>query len=462
MASNNFVVVDTSAVLRTENLGQKIISVSGNVFVICSTVVDELDSFKKGSDELNKMARMAIDWLDENFKSEPDKPMAVKGYPGFVMFKNFVYPNNSVKTDLNLEKPDHQIIWIAKQLKDTYKSSKVTVVSEDKNLRLRAKFLGLDAISYIKKENRENKFNESAVSIKTVKIEEKLLAKYYADKNVGIGRNKVSYNGKPLPNQSVLFQVGENKIPFCFDHITDTFREINTEISVAKIKPKNTEQGILIHSLMDPKISLVIVQGISGSGKTLLSMAAAIQQREHFQKIYVARPIVPLNNKDIGYLPGDQKQKIDPYMAPLWDNLEIIIDAQANDRDKNTIRDLKGEPKDDSGHKTNKKGGPKLQIQPLAYIRGRSLHDVFFIVDESQNLNPLEIKTIITRAGNNTKIVFTGDTNQIDTPYLDHESNGLSYLTNKFIATGGDPMVAIHYLSIGERSNLANLANKVL
>jgi PhoH-like ATPase len=212
------------------------------------------------------------------------------------------------------------------------------------------------------------------------------------------------------------------------------------------IMPKNAEQAFAIHALMNPEIKLMTLQGVAGTGKTLIALASALEQRKEFKQIFLARPIVPLSNKDIGYLPGDIKSKLNPYMEPLWDNLKFIQHQfQEHEREFLNITDM-----------VNKE---KLTIQPLAYIRGRSLSNIYFIVDEAQNLTPHEVKTIITRAGENTKIVFTGDVNQIDTPYLDSQSNGLSYLIDR---VKGHELYAHVTLEKGERSELANLANDVL
>ncbi|MFT3885712.1 MAG: PhoH family protein [Flavobacteriales bacterium] len=216
--------------------------------------------------------------------------------------------------------------------------------------------------------------------------------------------------------------------------------------NVFGISPKNAEQALAMAALLDPEIKLVTLQGAAGTGKTLLALACALEQRRDYRQIYVTRPVVPLSNKDIGYLPGDIQSKLDSYMQPLWDNLKLI---------KGNFEKHDSTPKRIDEMLENE----KIQIAPLAYIRGRSLSNIFFIVDEAQNLTPLEIKTVISRAGEGTKIVFTGDVHQIDTPYLDSESNGLSYLIDK---AKGDPLFAHITLEKGERSALANLANERL
>jgi PhoH-like ATPase len=207
------------------------------------------------------------------------------------------------------------------------------------------------------------------------------------------------------------------------------------QYSVSNIQPKNPEQAFALHALLNPEIKLVTIQGHAGTGKTLLALASALEQRKNYRQIFVTRPIIPLSNKDMGFLPGDIKSKIDPYMAPIWDNLKFIKDQLVDEK------------------------AQAISIAPLAYIRGRTLTKIFFIVDEAQNLTPHEIKTIISRAGEDTKIVFTGDIYQIDTPYLDAESNGLSYLIDK---AKNHSLYAHITLQKGERSELANLANDLL
>ena len=220
-------------------------------------------------------------------------------------------------------------------------------------------------------------------------------------------------------------------------------------------KPLNTHYLTEVNPLTDHQTQLfdsyaqgkhLIAYGVAGTGKTLLSLAGALEQRRNFHQIYLARPIVPLGNKDLGFLPGDINSKLTPYMEPLWDNLKFIK-SQFNEkgREFKQIADM-------IEHE-------KLVMCPLAYIRGRSLSNVIFIVDETQNLTPHEVKTIISRAGENTKIIFTGDIYQIDTPYLDSQSNGLSYIIDKL---KGQPLYAHITLEKGERSELANLANDFL
>jgi len=212
------------------------------------------------------------------------------------------------------------------------------------------------------------------------------------------------------------------------------------------IKPKNAEQAFAVRALLNSDIKLVSLQGVAGTGKTLLALACALEQSNLYDQIILARPIVPLSNKEIGFLPGDANEKIAPYMEPLWDNLKFIKNQfKENERKHKSIMEM-----EQNG---------KIIITPLAFIRGRSFSNTLFIVDESQNLTPHEVKTVITRAGEGTKIIFTGDIHQIDSPYLDERSNGLTYLIDRL---KGHRLFSHIKLEKGERSELANLANELL
>jgi PhoH-like ATPase len=222
-------------------------------------------------------------------------------------------------------------------------------------------------------------------------------------------------------------------------------RRVNKK-SAYGIFPRNAEQTFALNALLDPDIHLVSITGKAGTGKTLLALAAALEVKSTYRQIFMARPVVPLSNRDMGYLPGDIPAKLDPYMQPLYDNLSVI-------------QNQFGENETPHQQISRMIEAHKLIISPLSYIRGRSLVKIFFIVDEAQNLTPHEIKTIITRCGEGTKMVFTGDIHQIDHPYLDTLSNGLSYLIEKM---QGQKRYAHICLEKGERSELADLASNLL
>jgi PhoH-like ATPase len=250
---------------------------------------------------------------------------------------------------------------------------------------------------------------------------------------------------KPDANQYFVLKNDKNSVLCFYNSQNESLERVN-KVSAYGIKPRNAEQSFAMHAVLNPNISLVTIQGVAGTGKTLLALASAMEQKSNYRQIYLARPIIPLNNRDIGFLPGDVKSKINPYMEPLWDNLKLVQNQwKESDKEYQKITDMVNQE--------------KLMVTPLAYIRGRSLSNIMFIIDEAQNLTPLEVKTIITRAGEGTKIVFTGDIFQIDTPYLDSQSNGLSYLIDK---VRDNPLYAHITLEKGERSELANLANMLL
>jgi PhoH-like ATPase len=248
-----------------------------------------------------------------------------------------------------------------------------------------------------------------------------------------------------VANEYLIVRNGKKSVLATFNPGPATLCKINRK-TVYGITPRNAEQSFAVHALCNPEVPLVTISGKAGTGKTLLALAAALEQRGRYCQIMLARPIVPLSNKDIGYLPGDIQSKIGPYMQPLYDNLAVIRNQFSEQSEMSQMLDRLLDDK-------------KLIIEPLAYIRGRSLVKMYMIVDEAQNLTPHEVKTIITRAGEQTKVVFTGDIHQIDHPYLDSQSNGLSHLIEKM---QGQPLYAHINLEKGERSELAMLASELL
>ncbi|MCU0344242.1 MAG: PhoH family protein [Ignavibacterium sp.] len=252
-------------------------------------------------------------------------------------------------------------------------------------------------------------------------------------------------NGEALPNKYYILRNTNRSVLAHLDQEKEFIVRVD-KTNIYGINPRNAEQTFAVNALINPAIQLVSMTGKAGTGKTLLALASALHVKRNYRQIFVARPIVPLSNKDIGYLPGDVESKLAPYMQPLWDNIKVIQDQfPENDKQHQAIDHLIKEE--------------KLVVEPLSYIRGRSLQRIFFIVDEAQNLTPHEIKTIITRAGEGAKVVFTGDIYQIDHPYLDGQSNGLSYLIDRF---KGQKLYAHINLEKGERSELAELASNLL
>jgi PhoH-like ATPase len=310
------------------------------------------------------------------------------------------------------------------------------------NLRIKAKALDLTAEDYeTGKIKNVNSLFTGKVVIKNV-IPDSINKIYETG---GCEVKDILKRKKPVNNHYYIFKSIKNSGLAYYNPEEDLIQKVEKK-SVYGIKPRNAEQTFAIHAILNPQVRLVTLQGVAGTGKTLIALAGALEQRRKYKQIYLARPIVPLSNKDIGYLPGDIKSKLNPYMEPLWDNLKFIQNQfKESDKEYTRITDMVN--------------SEKLMITPLAYIRGRSLSNICFIVDEAQNLTPHEIKTIITRAGENTKIIFTGDIYQIDTPYLDSQSNGLSFLIDRI---QNHPIYAHITLEKGERSELANIANELL
>lgn len=440
-AGGKIFVLDTSVILYEHEAFQNF---QEHDVAIPIQVLEELDNFKAGNDTRNYEARSFIRLMDNISKSALLNqwiPLKGKGRGSFKVVMDDIPTKTNAEKIFGEGKFDHRILNAALSLQEQYPSKKITLVSKDICLRLKAKSLNLFAEDYEtgKVKNVEELYTgKTVVSHLTNKVLDELVHK----KTLPIERTGVSIIHEnhffTLNSKSKSVSAYYNPKKFELEYIPHQ--------SVYNIEPKNPEQAFAIHALMNPEIKLVTIQGNAGTGKTLLALASALEQRKNYRQIFVTRPIVPLSNKDIGFLPGDVKSKIDPYMSPIWDNLKFIKDQLADDD--------KAQAKIDELVLTE-----KISVAPLAFIRGRTLTKIFFIVDEAQNLTPHEIKTIISRAGEDTKIVFTGDIYQIDTPYLDAESNGLSYLIDK---AKNHPLYAHITLQKGERSELANLANDLL
>ncbi|MEQ8810056.1 MAG: PhoH family protein [Imperialibacter sp.] len=434
-------VLDTSVILYSHD---SIMNFAEHDVAIPITVLEELDNFKKGNDTKNFEARefiRLIDTLSENYMLQDWIPLngKTKGKFKVVMQSN---PEVDAEKVFDEPKADHKILNAALTLKREEKTKKVILVSKDINLRLKAKSLGLLAEDY---ETGKIKNVSDLYTGKSIieNIDPDHISKLY-EENV-IDRKEILKGVKPTANNYFILKSDKNSILSTYNPNSKNVEKVD-KVPVYGIKPRNAEQTFAIHAIMNPEVRLVSITGVAGTGKTLLALAGALEQKRNYKQIYLARPIVPLSNKDIGYLPGDIKSKLNPYMEPLWDNLKFIQNQfSESDKEYSRITDMVNQE--------------KLVITPLAYIRGRSLSNIFFIVDEAQNLTPHEVKTIITRAGENTKIIFTGDIYQIDTPYLDSQSNGLSYLIDRI---KDHPLYAHVTLEKGERSELANIANQLL
>jgi PhoH-like ATPase len=435
-------VLDTSVILYDHNAVK---SFHEHDVAIPITVLEELDNFKKGNDIKNFEAREFIRFLDDlsgEFMLQDWIPLDgnKKGNFKVIMNTNSIGKFDAEKV-FDDRKADHKILNAALNLQVESKDAKVVLVTKDINLRLKAKSLNLPAEDYStgKVQDVDSLYTGNTI---VENIPAEIINQIYEQ-----GHCNADAIQKDLlsENHYYILKSVKNSVLSFYNSFEKRVEHVEKR-TVYGIKPRNAEQTFAIHAILNPHIKLVSIQGVAGTGKTLLALAGTLEQRKQFKQIYLARPIVPLSNKDIGYLPGDIKSKLNPYMEPLFDNLKFIQNQfNETDADYQRITEM-----------VNKE---KLVITPLAYIRGRSLSNICFIVDEAQNLTPHEVKTIISRAGENTKIIFTGDIYQIDTPYLDSQSNGLSYLIDRL---KNHHLYAHITLEKGERSELANLANELL
>ena len=435
-------VLDTSVILYSYDA---INTFEDNDIAIPITVLEELDNFKKGNDSNNFQAREFIrimDKLSEKFSLQKwQKLGGVKQGKFKVVMDTISNGDIDAEKIYGAHKADHKILNVAISLQNEFPNRQVIMVTKDINLRIKAKALNIKSEDYQtgKIKNVDSLYTGKALieNVDTSIIDEIYKNGYCSKERLDIDDIR--------PHQYFILKSNNNSVLAYYNPNEDRIERIDKK-AVQRIMPRNAEQVFALHALLNPNVKLVSLQGIAGTGKTLLALAAALEQRREYKQVFLSRPIVPLSNKDIGFLPGDAKEKIDPYMEPLYDNLKFIRNQYSNrDREyQNIIAAQENE---------------KIVISPLAYIRGRSISNVFFIVDEAQNLTPHEVKTIITRAGEGTKIVFTGDIYQIDTPYLDSQSNGLSYLIDRIKS---HTLYSHVQLEKGERSELANLANEML
>ena len=425
-------VLDTNIILHDHKALRKF---QNNDLVIPIAVVEELDKFKKGNDALSFNARgfmRDINKISEgklfgkqglpigkglgNIKLEPNHPFA----PEF---------QNLFKDDIQ----DHRILATAMWVRDNNPDKFVALVTKDINLRMKAKAAGMEAQDYLTDKLAEDKIEGTEKEV--------------IDLTLPASDGLETIECK-TPNQ--LYKVtwkGSQAEPLAARYDANQKQVVQVPVRYAYgIKPRNIEQRFALDACLNPNTQLVSLTGGAGTGKTLLALAAALEQEKNYDQIILSRPAVTLGNQDIGFLPGDQKMKMSPFLQPLMDNLNVIK-AQFSPTSKQAMK-IEGLLKDE-----------KLLITPLAYIRGRSLGKAYFIIDEAQNLTPHEIKTIITRAGEGTKMVFTGDIFQIDQPYLDQWSNGLTHLNEKM---SGQKLFQHIFLRKGERSELSEIAAKLL
>jgi PhoH-like ATPase len=434
-------VLDTNVILHDSSC---IYQFQEHDVVVPITVIEELDQFKKGNETLNYHAREFVRSLD-SLSGDKLFNGGVKIGPnrGRISIKLEQQFHEKVAFNYSCNKPDHHILNTTYHLAADNSARHVILVTKDVNLRMKAKSIGLMAQDYTTDHVKDISALYAGRRIEENITEESIDHMYAEPYQIDVSELPLA---KPLlPNEYLIMRNEKKSALATFDPFTRSIRRVD-KLAAYGITPRNAEQTFALNALMNPDIQLVTVSGKAGTGKTLLALAAALEKRKFYRQIYIARPIVPLSNKDMGFLPGDIQAKLDPYIQPLFDNLGVIQnqfhETEANYR---RIKELHEEG--------------KLVIAPLSYIRGRSLVKIYFIVDEAQNLTPHEVKTIITRAGEGTKVVLTGDIFQIDHPYLDSYSNGLSYLIDKM---QGQKIYAHINLEKGERSELAELASNLL
>lgn len=436
-------VIDTSVYL-TDFSSLK--AFKDNDIVIPFKVLEEIDKHKKRQDAVGSNARSiirALDELREIGSLHNGVPMG-EGY-GTVTAKS--YNPELIPLDWDTEDPDNQIIATALTVKDENPESKVTLVSRDINLRVKCDSIGLATDDYQASQVIES-LDEIYSGYMDMVVKDKIIENFYNGEDVFISKEEEELNG----NQFLVMssEINEKKSALArFKNYNTPLLKIPNKRRVWGISPRNKEQTYALELLMDPSISLVTLVGKAGSGKTLCAIAAGLEQtlddhpmsnqRSIYTRLIVSRPVEPLG-KDIGFLPGTMEEKMEPWLKPIQDNLKFLMVD-----DSVTLQEYM-----DMG---------KIEVEALTYIRGRSISNAFIIIDEAQNLTKHELKTIVTRVGEGTKLVLTGDVEQIDNIYIDERTNGLTYAVERM----KEHEITGHVtLKKGERSAIATLGAKIL
>ena len=439
-------VLDTNVILHDHRAIRKF---QDNDLVIPVAVIEELDKFKKGTDALAYNARGFLREMDRLTEGRLFGPRGVPVGKGMGMIK--IEPNHPFPKDLQDlfvdDIQDHRILATAIWVRDTNPDRFVALVTKDINLRMKSKAAGMIVQDYLSDKLDDDRIEHTQREVQELRIADDVAQELQYGPETAVPWEDVT-DRQPQPN--TLFKLrrqddNSDVITARFDHHQGRIILVKSR-SAYGIRPRNDEQKFAMDACLNPNLPLVSLTGGAGTGKTLIALASALEQERDYDQIILSRPTVILGNQDIGYLPGDQKTKMSPYLQPLMDNLNVIR-GQFRPGSKEALK-LEAMVTSE-----------KLMITPLAYIRGRSLGKCFFIIDEAQNLTPHEIKTIITRAGEGTKMVFTGDIFQIDQPYLDQWSNGLTHLGEKM---AGQKLFEHIFLRKGERSELSDLAAKLL
>ena len=438
-------ILDTNVLL---NNPESIFKFDDNDVVIPISVIEEIDTFKKDQSETGRNAREVSRILDRlrerGTLSSGVKLFADRADSGSL----FVYlgHNMEILPELLSDGTDNHIVAIGLTLQKQFGVGRaVIVITKDSNLRIKADAFGIPAEDF---EADKVDISHLYTGITTLKVDQPTITAFYTRREIRLPQLEL------MPNQFVVLEDEHDASQFVygnFDAQDGVVRMLDPHSEgVWGIYPRNLEQTFALEALLDDNIKLVTLSGGAGTGKTLLAIAAGLTKttdEDEYHKLLVARPVFPLG-KDIGFLPGDLEEKLNPWMQPIFDNLELLLSGGSHTRGKRLGK----------GYQELITQG-MLQVEPLTYIRGRSLPHIYFVVDEAQNLTPHEIKTILTRAGEGTKIVLTGDPYQIDNPYIDAENNGLTYVIEKFRRE----RIAAHVtLRHGERSELATAAATLL
>ncbi len=432
-------VLDTNVLIHDP---RAIFKFEDNDVVIPIYVIEEIDQFKREGTERGRNCRQVARYLDELRERGEDSLASGVGIGDGMGQLRVAVPSTrgDLPVALDHSAQDHAILKTALDVRDRDRSKPTIFITMDTNLRIRADALGMEAETY------EN----TSVDVDTLEsgIHELTVDKREIDEFFQSGALTPKSNGLK-PNSAVVLKDAEGTNHTALGRY-DGAKSAVVPLRVPRdgvmgIRPKNKEQAFALDLLLDDSIRLVTLVGKAGTGKTLLALAGGLRKVVEdgtFTRMLVSRPVMPMG-RDIGYLPGDVDEKLNPWMQPIFDNLEFLYGH--GKRDNSAFHELIE--------------GGLVQVEPLTYIRGRSLPHQYLIVDEAQNLTPHEIKTIITRAGDGTKIVLTGDPHQIDNPYVDSASNGLSVVADRF----RNERIAGHItLSKGERSELAELAANLL
>jgi len=428
-------VLDTNVLLYDPNA---IYGFNGDIVNIPIMVIEEIDMFKKNMDQTGYNARYIGRFLDK-LRKNGQLNKGVKIENGTTVRVNVCndHIQTKISSDLIKDKADNLILSVAKWLQEN-EDKDVVFVTKDANLRIKSDVLGIKSIDYEKDKVETDKFFEGT---RVITAKDEIIDKLYKGETVKL-------DGEFMPNEYMRLESEANSkksVLVRYDKVTDSIVKIKEfKDGLWGVIARNSEQRFFYDALTNDSIKLVCVAGIAGTGKTLLAIAAGLAEvidEKKYRKLLVSRPIFPMG-KDLGFLPGEIKDKLAPWMQPVFDNLNFILE---NSNADSTYKEL---------FEQN-----LVEIEALTYIRGRSIPNQYFIVDEAQNLTPHEIKTILTRAGEGTKIVLTGDPNQIDNPYIDYYTNGLTYVMDRF---RDDEIAATVSLLKGERSLLATKAAQKL